>query len=205
MVKIEISTGPVFLRPELLTHPPIPLALRGVNPRTIKGQDWWDAVRHKAYNENNHCCWACGASEQLDAHEAYTYDIKNHIAKLDEIVGLCGKCHQYIHSSLTSRTFRLGVISYDRMYAVMEHGSRILEFAGLKPHYISRAVWWEFAHRSGHTIAWVCKNKFGVPYKRLANFWTSKLWRLELDGKMYHYFSDVVVEARRERRGSRHG
>ena len=104
MVSLNISTEPNFIRPELLLHPSIPLALSGVNPRTIKGKEWWDTVRKVVYATNNHCCWACGVYQldapykhHLEAHETYTYDYEKFEAYPEEVVGLCRACHWFIH------------------------------------------------------------------------------------------------------------
>lgn len=104
MVSLNISTEPNFIRPELLLHPSIPLYLSGKNPRTIKGQEWWDSVRKDVYTENNHCCEACGVYQLdalyepfLDAHETYTYDYEKFEARPGEIVALCRACHWFIH------------------------------------------------------------------------------------------------------------
>lgn len=101
---LSLSTKPKFLRPELLLHPSIPKILSGVNPRTIKGQEWWDTIRKEVYVENNHCCFACGVYQLdavyaplLDAHETYTYDYEKFEAYPGEIVALCKACHWFIH------------------------------------------------------------------------------------------------------------
>ena len=103
MVSINISEAPHFRSPQLLQHPPIPRGLAGVNPRTIKGKEWWDIVRKEAYQRNNFCCWACARARLdspgrlLDAHECYTYIYLTRVATFDEVVALCRDCHHFIH------------------------------------------------------------------------------------------------------------
>ena len=104
MVTLTLSTKPKFTRPELLLHPSVPKILSGVNPRTIKGKEWWDVVRKQVYRGNNFCCFACGVYQLdavyaplLDAHETYTYDYEKFEAYPGEIVALCRACHWFIH------------------------------------------------------------------------------------------------------------
>jgi hypothetical protein len=104
MVQLNLAVKPKFTRPELLLHPSVPKYLSGVNPRTIKGQEWWDVVRKGVYAENNFCCWACGVyqldavyEQFLDAHETYTYDYEEFEARPGEVVALCQVCHWFIH------------------------------------------------------------------------------------------------------------
>lgn len=103
-VSIAWSTEPVFTRPKLLLHPPIPTSLRGVNPRTIEGKEWWDAMRKKVYLGNNHCCFACGVYQLdakihpwLEAHECYDYDFDALTISFREVVALCPSCHSFIY------------------------------------------------------------------------------------------------------------
>lgn len=104
MIDLNLATKPKFLRPRLLLHPSIPLALSGVNPRTIRGKEWWDTTRKAVYAENNFCCFACGVYQLdaayehlLDAHETYTYDYEKFEAYPGEVVALCKACHWFIH------------------------------------------------------------------------------------------------------------
>ena len=130
MVSLDLSTKPNFTRPELLLHPSIPLHLSGKNPRTIKGQEWWDVVRREAYRKNNFCCWACGVFQleaeykhTLDAHECYIYDYDKLEARPGEVVALCYACHMFIHwRQICSRPLAKDIIL---------RGLRIVAKAGL--------------------------------------------------------------------------
>jgi hypothetical protein len=101
---VNLETKPKFKRPELLFHPPIPMPLHGVNPRSIMGKYEWDKLRREVYDINNDCCWACGVhrseaqpSPWLEAHELYDIDYKKGRMRLREIVALCPLCHKYVH------------------------------------------------------------------------------------------------------------
>ena len=139
MVQLDLAVKPKFTRPELLLHPSVPKYLSGVNPRTIKGQEWWDSVRKVAYAENNFCCWACGVYQLdavyeplLDAHETYTYDYKKFEARPGEIVALCRACHWFIH-------FRRVKYLHVRKEVVIR-GLRFLADAGLPVPYWQHTV-----------------------------------------------------------------
>lgn len=93
---------PLFKRPELILHPMLPKDVHEINPRTIKGEEWWNAERLAAYSKNNFCCWACGKhitemADWLHGHEAYKYDYGQHTIELEEVVALCVMCHDAIH------------------------------------------------------------------------------------------------------------
>jgi len=121
MISLDLGAGPKFVRPELLLHPCIPPMLYGVNPRTIRGEEWWDATRKAAYAENNFHCWACGVhqldaeyKQVLEAHECYTYDVTTYTARMVSVVALCLQCHQFIHwgrlSKVKGRTYLKKII-----------------------------------------------------------------------------------------------
>ena len=98
---------------------PIPPALWTVNPRRLLGKKWWDAMRKKVYQRNNGFCLACGSDGRMEAHERYTYDLKNHISTFAEIIPLCNKCHLFIHWR--------GVDNPNKRRAILIHGMNLLK------------------------------------------------------------------------------
>lgn len=126
---------PKFTRPELLRHPHIPKPLHGIAPRVVKGSEWWDEIRHKAYRENNMRCWACGGEGPLEAHEAYDIDYETKTSTYVETVALCRDCHAFIHSGRTSK-----VTSRGDLKRVITHGYRVLKAAGLKCPWTVRVI-----------------------------------------------------------------
>jgi len=122
------------VRPALLTHPPIPAPLHGVNPRTAKGQKWWDETRYIAYEGNNRHCWACAArTNRLDAHECYDIDFTKGIAVFVEVVALCKMCHAFIHSNRLTALTKAGIHALGYWEAVRDHGYSVLETGGFEP------------------------------------------------------------------------
>ncbi|OGH07427.1 MAG: hypothetical protein A2W22_03090 [Candidatus Levybacteria bacterium RBG_16_35_11] len=125
---------PIFVRPEILLHSNIPKPLHSVNPRTIKGKDWWNEKRKKAYAANNFCCWACGVHKSkdkfhnhLEAHEYYDIDYEKGEMRLKEIVALCHTCHNYIHSGRLSMILLKGEVSEDDFEYIMAYGRDIID------------------------------------------------------------------------------
>ena len=140
--------APLFLKPELLSHPQIPKPLHGLNPRTVKGDRWWNVVRQWAYAKNNFCCWACGRHKSivlqgwLEAHEHYRIDYELGRAEMIEIVALCNECHNFIHQgrlssildSLAAAKDFDGARKHGEYIArVMAHGTAVLQRAGMHP------------------------------------------------------------------------
>ena len=173
MVSLNISTKPFFTRPELLLHPSVPLALSGVNPRTIKGQDWWDKVRREADRKNNYCCFACGVyqlealyKQTLDAHETYTYDYDKLEARPGEVVALCAACHRFIHWRR--------VQDFHTRKEVVIRGLKILADAGLPVPY------WQ------HRLAGNCNWRWCVVLEKAELHLLSGKWVLVMDEFRYN-------------------
>ncbi|MGN1258798.1 MAG: HNH endonuclease [Christensenellales bacterium] len=58
----------------------------------------WDILRTACYKRANHRCEICGfATDDLDAHEVWDFDIKTKTQTLIDIVALCSKCHGVKH------------------------------------------------------------------------------------------------------------
>lgn len=126
---------PDTFRPEpaILTHPNIPKPLHGMNPRSLRGQAWWDQVRHAAYASTGDRCLACGVPraaarghQWLEAHEWWRIDYQAGTAVVERIVPLCPFCHAFVHSG------RLQMIAgrektREECVAILEHGFRILK------------------------------------------------------------------------------
>jgi hypothetical protein len=71
------------------------------------GREAWDELRRGVFLENAYHCYACGTHtsdawrhQWLEGHEAYTYDVQTQIAELDRVVGLCHRCHCFIHAAI---------------------------------------------------------------------------------------------------------
>ena len=72
------------------------------NLRSILKPKEWDIVRKQAYKEADGKCMICGRKvARLEAHERWSYDEKNKIQKLEEVVAVCHSCHSVIHIGRT--------------------------------------------------------------------------------------------------------
>ena len=77
----------------------------------------WDKVRKDAYKRAGYKCRICGAKGRLEAHEKWSYDEKNALQKLEDVLALCHACHEVKH---ISRTQMMG-----RGMDAMEHFMRV--------------------------------------------------------------------------------
>ena len=125
-------------KPELLCQPNIPKPLHGLNPRTIKGEEWWDKKRQEVYASTDYHCIACGVRKEeaerypwLEAHEFWDIDYNSGKCEILSIEPLCHYCHNFIHSG------RLGMIlnrekTIEEVIEILEHGFSILKKNNLK-------------------------------------------------------------------------
>lgn len=171
------------LKPEILSHPNIPKPLHGLNPRIVKGQDWWDVTRREAYARTEFHCVACGVHKRdakkhqwLEAHEYFDIDYKTGRCEVVSIEPLCHYCHNFIHSG------RLRMImgkdkSQQEVIEILEHGFTVLARHDLKA--FKGTI--DFAHDIGALT-------FGVKATQDPSI-NPKLqwgdWRLVLDGTEY--------------------
>ncbi|MBR2442209.1 MAG: HNH endonuclease [Clostridia bacterium] len=66
----------------------------------------WDKVRKDAYKRAGYKCRICGAKGRLEAHEQWSYDEKNALQKLEDVLALCHACHEVKHIARTQMTGR---------------------------------------------------------------------------------------------------
>jgi len=137
-----------FPNPEYLTHPNIPKPLHGVNPRSIKGKEWWDGKRRIAYSTYDYRCWACGVRkwdadyhQWLEAHESYDINYSTGEVKLIEIIALCHSCHNFIHSGRMMVLLQKGEMEREKVYDIVLRGRYILHKNNLKPYWVTDYLW----------------------------------------------------------------
>lgn len=72
------------------------------NLRSVLPNGAWDIIRKRAYAKADGKCMICGAEcKRLEAHERWSYDEKNCVQKLTDIVAICRPCHEVIHIGRT--------------------------------------------------------------------------------------------------------
>jgi hypothetical protein len=168
--EIYEELGFVKPNPRYLLHSNIPKPLHEVNPRSIKGQKWWDEQRHKIYEQQGYCCAACGvyksetkgSKKWLECHEVY--DINYKLGKLFfvKLIALCPYCHSFIHIARLQMLYEKGEISLRGYLSVLTHGKEILEKNNL-------LLEWERSKRNVNEIS-------VPPWDR---------WRLVFEGNEY--------------------
>ena len=177
------------LEPELLQHPKLPRPLHGVNPRTIKGQTWWNKTRQDIYAEREYHCFACGVhksksklSKWLECHEDYSIDYKRGIMHIERLVALCPTCHKFIHCE------RLAHVECDYIKGkVVNHGYNLLLNAGLCPSYALMTFIKDGSLPEPYKWNPIKHNSFpkGPDHYNLDYDIGWNDWRLEFEGKQY--------------------
>jgi hypothetical protein len=181
-----------MILPSLLQHPTIPKPLHGLNPRTIKGQSWWDSQRKKAYAKYDYRCWACGVHKLdakihrwLEGHEYYDIDYDKGRSLFIDVVALCPACHSFIHNGRLLSMVDQGQVGIHSARTVISHGMEVLESNGLKPTQHAMYVKYILEGKS-HTIATILsmsdKSLIRTPQSTVP--WDK--WHLEFDGKKYY-------------------
>ena len=180
----------LFPNPALLTHPNIPKPLHSVNPRSIKGDAWWDVTRRASYAKHDFCCWACGVHKLkaefhnwLEGHEYYEIDYPNGIVTLKEVVALCHACHNFIHSGRLWMMYQRGQIPREKIERILDRGFQILDNGiDLKPFPATVAIWLMLKGESredARELAWLVGSDDAIvmaPWEK---------WHLLLDGKKH--------------------
>lgn len=72
------------------------------NLRSILPKNVWMAISKDVREQAGNKCSICGNdSRRLDAHERWSYDEKNCIQKLEDVICVCSRCHSVIHIGYT--------------------------------------------------------------------------------------------------------
>lgn len=174
--------------PSILTQQNLPKPVHGLNPRTIKGSDWWDKKRKEAYESNEFHCIACGVHKSqadyhqwLEAHESYDINYETGKIKLIEIIPLCHCCHNFIHSGRLEMMYRSGDLARDKFLFVLYRGFKILKSNGLKPFYGTALAFYEHVNKSKSVLNKV--EMLAYEQRRDSASWDK--WHIEIDGKKY--------------------
>ncbi len=87
----------------------------------------WDIVRNACYKRANHRCQICGfATDDLDAHEVWNFNIETKTQTLVDILALCSKCHGVKHYR---NSVRLGHGEEAKQHYIKVNNCSELEFA----------------------------------------------------------------------------
>lgn len=138
LAHMGVTPMPWRRRPEVLLYPQVPKPLHGVAPRVIFGQLWWDRTREAAYVSSGFHCVACGVSkfqaeehQWLEGHEIYDINYPRGRMVYLETVALCHYCHNFVHLGRLQVLVTKGEASQQKFDAVVDHGFRVLQQAGL--------------------------------------------------------------------------
>ena len=72
------------------------------NLRSILTKEQWNYIKAEVKKRSGGKCAICGRrTPYLDAHERWSYDEKNCVQKLEEVIAVCKDCHSVIHIGRT--------------------------------------------------------------------------------------------------------
>ena len=128
------------------------------NLRSVLTPKDWDIVRKDAYARAGWRCRICGAKGRMEAHEKWSYDEKNALQTLVDVVALCHNCHEVKH---ISRTQLVG-----RGAEAMEWFMKVNGVSQMDYHAALQKANEEYLHRNRvedwvTDISWL-KNKFDI-------------------------------------------
>lgn len=195
-----------FIDATLLQQSNIPKPLHGLTPREIKGQAWWDRVRHTAYAKNDNCCWACGTHRDdalyhhwLEAHEIYSIDYVAGEAQLTGVAALCHACHNFIHSG--RMVMVVGKLySETKVLEIINRGLHLLDTAKLPVHMHTLYAMNRLKNLYDPTVikTWNIEKRLttaiGTTSSKMAE-WSK--WHLLLDGQIYYSIFESEAEWRK--------
>jgi len=94
------------------------------NLRNMLSKKAWDFIREDAKERSKGCCSICKKkSSRLEAHEQWSYDTKNGIIKLEDVISVCPLCHSAIH---INRTYLKGdFVSAEKQYMKVNNCSYV--------------------------------------------------------------------------------
>lgn len=73
------------------------------NLRNILSKKLWDFIKSDSKKRAQGKCRICGkAHNRLEAHEKWTYDEKNGVIILQDVLAICPDCHKTIHIGRTA-------------------------------------------------------------------------------------------------------
>lgn len=76
----------------------LPMGAWGNDLSITLPKKYWDLIREDCYKKANKHCEICGEyTDDLHAHEIWQFDIVDQTQTLQDIVGICNKCHGVIH------------------------------------------------------------------------------------------------------------
>ena len=137
----------------------VPEACWYANLRSVLKPADWDKVRFDAYARAQGKCMICGRwTKRLEAHEKWSYDEKNALQTLVDVVALCHNCHEVKH---ISRTQLVG-----RGAEAMEWFMKVNGVSQMDYHAALQKANEEYLHRNRvedwvTDISWL-KNKFDI-------------------------------------------
>ncbi len=189
----------------------IPKPLHGLNPRTIKGQGWWDEQRCKAYKKHNYHCWACGTHKSnglvkdrlwLEAHEQYNYiiDKGKGVLTLREIVALCPACHNFIHSGRLVKLVENEEVDLAFAFTILHRGLTLLKKAGMEPNVFAMHAANLLSEEYHNTPSWAQEVKVWLDkwqpsplFKEMQKIeWSN--WSMIIDGKKHEPLTEEEWE-----------